>query len=191
LVDYEYGMAKASKDQTVLASKEAVEHRKLELRNQADRINEEFRRIALALNPEILFSDIEGKRTVYALKDMDNTSDFIWIKLPEPLKLKMNNIMLGKFICILHFESQTVNSRIFNSDTSQLIFKLSRSIGLNELNKLKLSASYIKNFNDDLNTAVFVSIQNNHHRYDRPSFKGLNLGSIEGVDVETAEIGIE
>ncbi len=190
LVDYEYGMAKASKDQAVLVSKEAVEHRKLELRNQTDGVNEEFRRIALALNPEILFSDIEVKLTVFALKNTNNTIDFIWIKLPEPQKLKMNNIMLGKFICSLHFESQPVNSRIFNSDTSQLIFKLSRSISSNDLSKLKLTVSYIKNFNDDLNTAVFVGIQNNHHRYDRPSFKGLNLGSIEGVDAETVEIGI-
>jgi hypothetical protein len=191
LVDYEYGMAKASKDQAVLVSKEAAEHRKLELRNQSDRINEEFRRIALALNQEILFSDIEGKLTVYALVNADKNIDFIWIKLPEPLKLKMNNIMSGKFICSLLFESQPVNSRIFNSDTSQLIFKLSRSISSNDLNKLKLSVSYIKNFNDDLNPNIFAGIQNNHHRYDRPSFKGLNLGSVEGVDVETVEIGIE
>ncbi len=85
LVDYEYGMAKASKDQAVLVSKEAAEHRKLELRNQADRINEEFRRIALALNPEILFSDIGGKLTVYALINTNKNIDFIWIKLPERL----------------------------------------------------------------------------------------------------------
>jgi len=98
--------------------------------------------------------------------------------------------MSGKFICSLHFESQPINSRIFNSDTFQLIFKLSRSISSNDLSKLKLTVSYIKNFNDDLNPVIFAGIQNNHHRYDRPSFKGLNLGSIEGTDAETLEIGI-
>jgi len=205
LVDYEYGMAQSSKDSVALVSKEAVEHTKLLLRTAMDSLDEQFRLIALAINSEVLFSDSENKLRVYALKNADEKIETIWIKLPEPQKLKTNNISMGRFICELFFDSQQVDSKIFNSDTSQIIFKLRTSININELNKLKLKTAYIKDFKDDLNNTLPNlpdNIQNNHHRYDRPSFKGLTPGTVEvegisvrtvdeqGVVMEIVEIGI-
>jgi len=206
LVDYEYGMAQSSKDSVALVSKEAVENTKLLLRTAMDSLDEQFRLIALAINSEVLFSDSENKLRVYALKNADEKIEIIWIKFPEPQKLKTNNISMGRFICELFFDSQQVDSKIFNSDTSQIIFKLRTSININELNKLKLKTAYIKDFKDDLNNTLPNlpdNIQNNHHRYDRPSFKGLTPGTVEvegisvrtvdeqGVVMEIVEIGIE
>jgi len=179
LVDYEYGMAKAIKEQINLVSKEAVEHRKLELRNKKDRVDDEFKQFALALNSEILFADINGKLTTYALKNSTDKIEIIWIKLPEPQKTRVYNFSPGKFECNLHHGSQLIEKKIFNSDTSQIIFKLNEPITLDDLNSLKISLSHIKDFNDDSNNIIFGNIQNNHHRYDRSSLTGVNAETIE------------
>ncbi len=179
LIDYEYGMANALKDQIRLVSKEAIEHRKIELRNKRDLIDEEFRRIALAVKSEILFTDTESKLTIYALKNTLNNIEIVWIKLPESQKIKFYNYSPGKFDCNLYIGSQLINKRIFNSDTTQIIFKIDEPVSINDLNKLKVSVSYIKDSGDDANNIIYGNIQNSHHRYDRPSLKGIGIETIE------------
>ena len=182
LVDYEYGIAKSQKDGITLVSKEAVENTKLTLRTAMNSLDEQFRSVALEINSEIFFADIENKLKVYAIKNMNDKIEIIWVKLPEPLKLKINDDSLERFICELSVDSK----RIFNADTSQIIFKL--SLPVSELSGIKLQAAYIKDFKDDSNTTL-NNIPNNHHRYDKPSFKGINPGTktIEGVTVNTIE----
>lgn len=179
LVDYEYGMAKAIKDGVNLVSKEAVEHQKLVLRTLRDIIDQEFKRVALLINSEILFKEIEGKLTVFAIKNPSKKIEYIWLKLPEVLRIKMNSSSFLNIDFSLILSPSQLISRISNTDTSQIIFKLNAPILEAQLKNVSISSTYIKDLDDD-KTNSLISLDNKHHRYDRPTF---NVVSNETVTI--------
>ena len=69
---------------------------------------------------------------------------------------------------------------LFNSDTTQIIFKLENPIDIQLLSTLKIVFTKIKDHNDDIsNGNMFGPNKNTHHRYDRPSLKNMETEIIE------------
>jgi hypothetical protein len=186
LVDYEYGIIQQQKSDTKLVSKEALEELKILHRKQKDSLDDVFRTKALALNQELFFRDEGNILGVYAIT-FDMKLEYIWVKLPEPIQLKFNQNSIGaneiKLIRIKNrnrIYSNFKYTMLFNSDTTQIIFKLENPIDIQLLSTLKIVFSKIKDHNDDIsNGNMFGPNKNTHHRYDRPSLKNMETEIIE------------
>jgi hypothetical protein len=64
---------------------------------------------------------------------------------------------------------------IFNADTSQVIFKLKNKIRVQGSPvEYGIAFSRLNDHGDDTRPKIFGDIvENSHHRYDRPSIKGM------------------
>ncbi len=183
LIDYEYGIAKANTT-SKLIGKEALAYHHLKMREAKDKLDDEFKRLALMINTEVFFTSNDRKLTIYNLKTSDAKVKYLWIKLPEALHLKQQKASLGDLEVSLKYNGIATINRIHNSDTSEIIYIL-KNTGTNanlNLANLNLTMTRIKDFKDDGSEKV-VTLKNKHHRYDRPSFKD---GSQEQIIIKLA-----
>ena len=185
-IDYEYGLIQKQKGNTKLVSKEALEELKVLYRKQKDILDEVFKEKAIKLNQELFFKDEDNKLSIYALSET-NKINYIWVKLPESIKLKFNKDAIGaneiKLIRINNrnsIDNKFKYTILCNSDTTQIIFKLKNPIDIQLLSSIKIVFTKIKDHKDDIsNGNMFGPNKNTHHRYDRPSLKNMEREIIE------------
>lgn len=185
-VDYEYGMAVYLVSGQTLLAKEAIEKARLVLRESKDKVDESFRELAMLLKPELLFQPATGKIEITALNtatasNQSKKIEFLWIHLPESIQLKISNTStdgnFGKITIALMTENESMvnTDTFFNTDTSQVIFRLKQPISLGNTEKrFMIHFKIINDFADDTQLTIFNTVDNGHHRYDRPSLKGLS-----------------
>jgi hypothetical protein len=177
-VDFQFGIANYINGSERLVSKEAFEKTKLILREAKDKVDDEFRRLAMLINPELIFADAGKATTIFAVQNQTSPNiEYFWIKLPEAINLKkMNqtNAVFGNTDLNIVFNNTPVTNRIYNSDTSQIIIKLDVPV-LAEMKEFRIKFFINRDYSDDVNTStIFGTLNNFHHRYDRASLKGLS-----------------
>jgi hypothetical protein len=185
MIDYDYGMARYTSSGETLLAKEALEKTKLMLREAKENVDETFRELALSLKPDLLFVPATNKIQITAVNTASSLNQvkkigFIWIHLPESVQLMISGNVsgrnYGKVSVSLTTENNTeiATDKFYNTDTSQIILRLKQSISLNAAEKrLVIQFTITNDFEDDTRNNIFGNVDNKHHRYDRPSLKGI------------------
>jgi hypothetical protein len=198
LVDYQFNMAQYQGSGELLVGKEAVEKRKLLLREAKDKIDESFRSVAMALSSDTLFKQIPIKAEITAF--YTNTGpvrevEYLWLRLPEAIDVKKTHSTAGggRYFGNINVQlfrkspttppptptptpnTSVLATMIFNADTSQVIFKLKNKIRVQGSPvEYGIAFSRLNDHGDDTRPKIFGDIvENSHHRYDRPSIKGM------------------
>jgi hypothetical protein len=185
MIDYDYGMANYTNSGQTLLAKEALEKTKLLLREAKENVDESFRELALSLMPDLLFISATNKIQITALNtasplNQDKKIAFLWIHLPETVQLMISGNISGRNYGNVSVSLTTENNteiatdKFYNTDTSQIILQLKQSINLTAAEQRFVILFTITNdFEDDTRDNIFGTVDNKHHRYDRPSLKGI------------------
>ena len=188
-IDYEYGVAKHSISSGTLVSKEAVEAKRVLLSKAKEEVDQGFRKAALAIQPDLAFAKSEQQSEIHLIETGSGSNariEYVWLHLPESVRLKISgngNRVIGKFKAdIINKTNGSViaSSKIFNTDTSQIIFKLTTRVTPEVIiANYRLRVTNEADPADDTRTMIFENKDNGHHRYDRPAMKGQTTSNLD------------
>lgn len=180
-IDLEYGMARYPETSPILFGREAVEKYRQELREFQKQLDDHFNDTALSLTGGDFFAENKKGFIIYTFIKND-TCEAIYLKSPEKLfpKLSDNQIQQSPVLRDLkdpHARTTlqvSVNTRVvetnimFNSDGDRFLLKMDPIKIESNKQEIKVSFSFISDFNDDHDAVFFEGQGIQHHRYDRP-----------------------